>query len=169
VQLKNTYSAREVAALTGLSARQLQWWDARRLFAPAVAPKRTAAGGFTERRYTPVDLLELIVLADLRRQGLSVARIRLLLDTLREKFRVRLFEAIGGGGAGAITLFTDGKEVFARTANGEFINILRAPDQPLLVVGDLPMLRELTARTRTPKRKRKAGRKSARIAKADRD
>ena len=66
MQLKNTYSAREVAALTGLSARQLQWWDARRLFAPAVAPKRTAAGGFTERRYTPVDLLELIVLAVIR-------------------------------------------------------------------------------------------------------
>ena len=165
MQLKNTYSAREVAALTGLSARQLQWWDARRLFAPAVAPRRTAAGGFTERRYTPVDLLELIVLADLRRQGLSVAQIRLLLDTLRDKFGIRLFEAIGG--AGAITLFTDGKDVFARTANGEFINILRAPDQPLLVVGDAPMLRELTARTRTPKRKRKVRRKSARSARTE--
>src|SRR5689334_10411190 len=155
MQLKNTYSAREVAAMTGLSARQLQWWDARRLFAPAVAPKRTAAGGFTERRYTPVDLLELIVLADLRRQGLSVSRIRLLLDTLREKFGIRLFEAIGG--AGAITLFTDGKEIFAKTPSGEFINILRAPDQPMLVVGDVPMLRELTARTRTVKKKRKGG------------
>jgi DNA-binding transcriptional MerR regulator len=166
MQLKNTYSAREVAALTGLSARQLQWWDARRLFASAVAPRRTAAGGFTERRYTPVDLLELIVLADLRRQGLSVGQIRLLLDTLRAKFGIRLFEAIGG--AGAITLFTDGKDVFARTATGEFINVLRAPDQPLLVVGDAPMLRELTARTRTPKKKKKAGRKSVRGAKAER-
>src|SRR6476646_9493940 len=156
MQLKNTYSAREVAALTGLSARQLQWWDARRLFAPAVAPKRTEAGGFTERRYTPVDLLELIVLADLRRHGLSVARIRLLLETLRDKFGIRLFEAIGG--AGAITLFTDGKEIFARTGAGEFVNILRAPDQPLLVVGDVPLLKELTAKTRTPKRKRKASR-----------
>ena len=45
MQLKNTYSAREVAALTGLSARQLQWWDARRLFLSAVAPKPTAAAG----------------------------------------------------------------------------------------------------------------------------
>jgi DNA-binding transcriptional MerR regulator len=166
VQLKNTYSAREVAALTGLSARQLQWWDARRLFAPAVAPKRTAAGGFTERRYTPVDLLELIVLADLRRQGFSVARIRLLLETLREKFGIRLFEAIGG--AGTITLFTDGKEVFARTSAGEFINILRAPDQPMLVVGDGPVLKELTARTRSPKRKRKPGGKSAARSAAER-
>ena len=156
VQLKNTYSAREVAALTGLSARQLQWWDARRLFASAVASKRTAAGGFTERRYTPVDLLELIVLADLRRQGLSVGRIRLLLETLRDKFGIRLFEAIGG--AGTITLLTDGQEIYARTAEGEFINVLRAPDQPMLVVGDLPVLKELTAKTRATKKKGKAGR-----------
>ena len=85
MELKNSYSSREVAAMTGLTARQLQWWDARRLFQPAVSPKRTAAGGFTERRYTPVDLLELIVLADLRKQGMSVARIRKLLDTLRTR------------------------------------------------------------------------------------
>ena len=159
MQLKNTYSAREVAALTGLSARQLQWWDARRLFTPAVASRKTAAGGFTERRYTPVDLLELMVLADLRRQGLSVGRIRLLLDTLREKFGIRLFEAIGG--TGSVTLLTDGREVFARTGTGEFVNLLRAPDQPMLVVGDIPMLKELTARTRPAKKKKKAGAKSA--------
>ena len=159
MQLKNTYSAREVASMTGLSARQLQWWDACRLFAPAVAPKRTAAGGFTERRYTPVDLLELMVLSDLRQQGLSVSRIRLLLETLREKFGIRLFEAIGG--AGSVTLLTDGREVFARTADGDFINVLRSPDQPMLVIGDVPMLRELTARTKPAKRKKKAGRKLA--------
>jgi DNA-binding transcriptional MerR regulator len=153
VQLKNTYSAREVAALTGLSARQLQWWDARRLFASAVASHRTAAGGYTERRYTPVDLLELMVLSDLRRQGLSVGRIRLLLDTLRTKFGIRLFEAIGG--AGTITLLTDGREIYARTADGEFINLLRAPDQPMLVVGDLPLLKELTARTKSSKKRKK--------------
>ncbi len=152
--------------MTGLSARQLQWWDARRLFASAVASRRTAAGGFTERRYTPVDLLELIVLADLRRQGFSVARIRLLLETLREKFGIRLFEAIGG--AGTITLFTDGKDVFARTSTGEFINILRAPDQPMLVVGEGPVLKELTARTRSAKRKRKPGRKTSARSAAER-
>jgi DNA-binding transcriptional MerR regulator len=156
MQLKNTYSAREVAALTGLSARQLQWWDARRLFSSAVASRRTAAGGFTERRYTPVDLLELMVLADLRRRGLTVGRIRLLLETLREKFGIRLFEAIGG--AGTITLLTDGQEIYARTADGEFINLLRAPDQPLLVVGDLPMLRELTAKTTAAKKRKKGSR-----------
>lgn len=161
MQLKNTYSAREVAALTGLSARQLQWWNARRLFTPAIASKRTAAGGFTERRYTPVDLLELMVLADLRRQGLSVARIRLLLETLRDRFGIRLFDAVGG--AGAITLLTDGTEIYARMPGGEFINVLRAPDQPLLVIGEGLPLRQLTARTKPQSRKKKkgkAGRKS---------
>src|SRR5512134_594515 len=118
MRLKKHYSAREVAALTGLSARQLQWWDSRRLFSSAIASKRTAAGGFTERRYTPVDLLELMVLADLRRHGLSVPRIRQLLETLRQRFGIRLFDAIGG--AGPLTLLTDGREIYARTAAGEF-------------------------------------------------
>jgi DNA-binding transcriptional MerR regulator len=158
MQLKNTYSAREVASLTGLSARQLQWWDDRRLFQSAVAPRPTAAGGFTERRYTPVDLLELMVLADLRRQGMTVSRIRRLLETLRDDFGVRLFDAIGG--AGSLTLMTDGREVYARTARGDFYNLLRAPAQPLLVVGTEPGMRELTAKAHAS-RKRKRGAKRA--------
>jgi DNA-binding transcriptional MerR regulator len=155
MQLKNSYSAREVAALTGLSARQLQWWDERRLFQSATAPKRTAAGGFTERRYTPVDLLELIVLADLRRQGMTVARIRQLLDTLRSAFGIRLFDTIGG--TGPMSLLTDGREIYLRAANGAFYNVLRDPAQPLLVVGDGSELRELTAKTRARKGKREKG------------
>jgi DNA-binding transcriptional MerR regulator len=151
MQLKNTYSAREVASITGLTARQLQWWDERRLFASAISPKRTAAGGFTERRYTPVDLLELMVLADLRRHGLSVGRIRQLLDTLRERFGIRLFDAIGG--AGPLTLLTDGREIYARTETGAFFNVLKDPAQPLLVVGGDPPLRELTARAKAHRRK----------------
>ena len=162
MQLKNTYSAREVAALTGLTARQLQWWDSRRLFTSAVASKRTAAGGFTERRYTPVDLLELMVLADLRRHGLSVARIRLLLDTLRERFGIRLFDAIGG--AGPLTLLTDGRDIYARTASGEFFNLLRDPDQALLVVGHEPELHALTAKVRRTRKKAGKSRGGSRTA-----
>jgi DNA-binding transcriptional MerR regulator len=163
MQLKNSYSAREVAALTGLSARQLQWWDERRLFQSAVAPKRTAAGGFTERRYTPVDLLELMVLADLRRHGITVARIRQLLTTLRTEFGIRLFDAIGG--AGPVTLLTDGRDVYARTARGEFFNLFRNPAQPLLVVGPGTELRELKARERRGKGKREKAKGKARTAK----
>src|SRR5512145_331112 len=108
LDLKKNYSSREVASITGLTARQLQWWDARKLIKPSIAPHRTEAGGYTERRYSPVDLFELAVLADLRRSGLSVSKMRQLLETLRKRFGIRLFDAIGGGGA--ITLLTDGKD-----------------------------------------------------------
>ena len=159
LDLKKNYSSREVAAITGLSARQLQWWDVRKLIKPSVSSHRTDAGGFTERRYSPVDLFELAVLADLRRNGLSVGKIRQLLDTLRRRFGIRLFEAIGGGNA--ITLLTDGKEIYARTESGHFFNLLRAPAQPLLVVGNEDALKELKLRMRS-KTKRK---KRAKVAK----
>jgi DNA-binding transcriptional MerR regulator len=153
LDLKKNYSSREVAAITGLSARQLQWWDARRLIKPSIAPHRTEAGGYTERRYSPVDLFELAVLADLRRSGLSVAKMRQLVDTLRKRFGIRLFDAIGGGGA--ITLLTDGKDIYARTDNGHFFNLLRAPTQPLLVVGNEGSLKELKLRMRSKSRRKK--------------
>jgi DNA-binding transcriptional MerR regulator len=124
------------------------------LFLSAIDSKRTEAGGFTERRYTPVDLLELMVLADLRRHGLSVGRIRQLLETLRSRFGVRLFEAIGG--TGALMLLTDGRDIYARTSSGEFFNLLRDPAQPLLVIGDELPLRELTAKGRVHRRRKKA-------------
>jgi DNA-binding transcriptional MerR regulator len=151
-QLKNTYTSREVADLTGLTARQLQWWDDKRLFAAHIASKRTARGGYTERRYTPVDLLELLVLAELRRQGISVGQLRRLLQTLRTQFGVRLFETIGGGGP--LTLLTDGRGVFGRSADGDVYNLLRDPLQPLLMIADVDALRELSARTTKPKRKK---------------
>ena len=137
--------------MTGLTARQLQWWDQHRLFASHIAPKKTPRGGYTERRYSPVDLLELLVLGELRRQGLSVQQLRLLLETLRQQFQVRLFETIGGGGP--LTLLTDGRDVYGRTENGDLFNLLRDPLQPLLMIADVPGLRELTARAARKRRR----------------
>ena len=145
MRLKKFYSSREVAQLTGLTARQLQWWDARRLFAPAIAPQRTQAGGFTERRYTPMDVLELQVLADLRRRGFSIPRMRRLLATLRNVFGLRLYEAIGEGGP--MTLLIGGDQLYARGADGRLFN-LDDPAQPLLMVGEELPLRQLAARER---------------------
>jgi len=145
VRLKKHYTSREVVGLTGLTARELQWWDARRLFTPAVAPHRTEAGGFTERRYSPLDVLELQVLADLRRRGFSIPRLRRLLATLRDIFGIRLYEAIGDDGP--MTLFIGGDQLYARAQDGRLFD-LEQPTQPLLMAGeDLPM-RPLAARAR---------------------
>lgn len=152
MRLKKTYSSREVAALTGLTARQLQIWDAGGLLAAAIPPHRTAAGGYTERRYTPIELFELIVLADLRQRGFSIPQLHAVVDILRTHFRTRLFEATGGGGA--IQLLTDGRDIFARTAGGAIFNLLKAPTQPLLVVGDERLLKALGGQGRRRRRRR---------------
>ena len=153
MRLKKTYSSREVAALTGLTARQLQVWDAGGLLIPAVRPRRTAAGGYTERRYTPIELFELVVLADLRRRGFTVHQLRQIVRILKEQFGERLFDATGGGGS--VQLLTDGREIYAKGANGAFFNLLKAPRQPLLVIGNEGLLKDLSASMRPRKRKRK--------------
>ncbi len=155
MRLKKTYSSREVAALTGLSARQLQTWDMGGLLAAAIPTHRTAAGGYTERRYTPIELFELLVLADLRRRGISVNQLHRILDTLKQQFGTRLFDATGGGGP--VQLLTDGRQdIYARTSGGEFYNLLKEPTQPLLVVGDEGLLKELSGKVRA----RKSGKSS---------
>ena len=151
MRLKRTYSSREVASLTGLTARQLQLWDAGGLLAAAIPTHRTAAGGYTERRYTPIELFELLVLADLRRREFSVHQLHQIVEILRKRFGARLFEATGGGGH--VQLLTDGREIYARTDGGEFFNLLKEPTQPLLVVGDEGLLKELSSAL-LPRRKR---------------
>ena len=153
MKLKKLYSSREVAQLTGLSARQLQWWDKRKLFPPAIPSQKTAAGGFTERRYTPIELFELLVLADLRQRGFTVQQLHAIVRNLHDEFSQRLFDATGGGGS--VQLLTDGREIYARTARGEFFNLLATPTQPLLIIGNEAALKELSGKLRTRKKKKK--------------
>ena len=160
-KLKKSYSAREVAALTGLTARQLQWWDARQLLSASVASRQTEKGGYTERRYSPVDLYELSALAELRRRGFTVQRIRKVLSALKEYFGVRLFEALGE--EGPIALLGDGQDVYARTDSGAFHNLVEAPGQPMLVLGEdsFKTLRaRLGGRPRRKTAKKKGGKTS---------
>jgi DNA-binding transcriptional MerR regulator len=155
MRLKKTYSSREVAALTGLSARQLQVWDAGGLLSATIPPHKTDAGGYTERRYTPIELFELLVLADLRRRGFSVHQLHRLQRILRTQFGHRLYDATGGGGS--VQLLTDGREIYARTSSGAFFNLLKSPSQPLLVVGNEGTLRQVSGRARSRPRARRKG------------
>ena len=137
MKLKTSYSAREVAALTGLSARQLQGWDAGNIFQSAIASRPTTAGGFTERRYSPVDLIELLALAGLRRQGFAPAALKLLMETLQHYFRRRLSETLDD--AGDLRLLTDGHGLFLRTRQGHIFDLLVDPTQPLVTGDGLPL------------------------------
>src|SRR6185503_19258869 len=102
---------------------------------------------------TPIDLFELLVLAELRGRGFSVQQLHAVVRALKAQFGTRLFDATGGGGA--VRLLTDGREIYARTAAGDVFNLLKAPTQALLVIGDEGLLKELSG-----KFKKRRGRKS---------
>ena len=90
---------------------------------------------------------ELAVPADLRRRGFTIQQLHQLLRALHEQFGERLFGATGGGGS--VQLLTDGREIYARTATGAFFNLLRAPAQALMVVGNEGLLKDLSGKVRT--------------------
>ena len=95
------------------------------------------------------------MLADLRRRGFTIQQLHQILRVLQEQFGERLFDATGGGGA--VQLLTDGKEVYARTASGAFFNLLRTPAQPLLVIGNERLLKDLSSSMRPRRRKKATG------------
>ena len=64
---------------------------------------------------------------------------------------MRLFEATGEGGP--VTLLTDGGDIYVRTLDGRFFNLLKDPTQPLLVVGEEASFKVLASRAR-PRKKR---------------
>ena len=97
-----------------------------------------------------MDVLELQVLADLRRRGFSIPQLRRLLSTLRDAFGIRLYEAIGEGGP--MVLFVGGDQLYARTEDGQMFNMDR-PSEPLLMVGEELSLRPLAARERRRRRR----------------
>lgn len=74
------FTALRVRALTGLSARQLQYWDEQRFISPSLTKRK---GRGRKRLYSFRDLVALKVAADLRKQ-FSLQLIRRVSDHLRK-------------------------------------------------------------------------------------
>jgi uncharacterized protein (DUF433 family) len=75
------FTSPKVRALTGLSARQLQYWDEQHFLSPSLSSR----GGRGRRRlYDFRDLVSLRVAADLRHDGISLQLIRSTVKHLRD-------------------------------------------------------------------------------------
>lgn len=72
-----------VQALTGLSRRQLDYWDGTGLVQPAVSQRVTP--GRKVRLYGFTDLMSLLVVAELRSRNVSLQLIRKIVARLRER------------------------------------------------------------------------------------
>jgi DNA-binding transcriptional MerR regulator len=73
------FSCGEVQHLTGVSKRRLVYWDQSRVLQPH---GRAAQGRGTRRLYTILDVLQIKLICRLRDAGMSLQKIRAMLDCL---------------------------------------------------------------------------------------
>ena len=122
--MEQRFTSKEVMALTGITARQLQWWDERGLVVPLKQGHR--------RLYSLDDAAEVAVICDLRRRGFSLQRVRLVIRFLQKEFRKRLVETVSS--ASDYHLLTDGKRLFLETSPQQVIDILKNSRQPMFTI-----------------------------------
>ena len=77
--MNQSFTSSQVSERTGLTPRQLQWWDEQGIVVPARQGHR--------RLYSPKDLAELAILCDLRRRGFSLQRIRKMIALAAPRIR----------------------------------------------------------------------------------
>jgi DNA-binding transcriptional MerR regulator len=69
------FSSSEVSQLAGITLRQLQWWDERKIVSPRKQGHR--------RLYSLPQVLEILTAGQLRRKGLSLQKVRRVVRLLR--------------------------------------------------------------------------------------
>jgi DNA-binding transcriptional MerR regulator len=122
--MEQPFTSRDVVALTGITPRQLQWWDERKI----VVPQRKGH----RRLYSMEDLTEISVICELRDRGFSLQRVRKVVRFLQKEFGKRLAEAVSG--KSEYHLLTDGRSLYLETSPEQIVDILKNARQPLLSI-----------------------------------
>jgi len=130
-----------VILLTGITPRQLQWWDERGIVVPAREGHR--------RLYSMEDLAEVAVICELRRKGFSLQRVRKVMRFLQREFSKRLAETVSG--ASDYHLLTDGKTLYLETSPRQIVDILKNARQPMFAVCLSDTVRQVRAEIRAKK------------------
>jgi DNA-binding transcriptional MerR regulator len=123
-QPERTYTSTEVAKIAQVSLRQLQWWDERKV----VSPRHEGH----KRVYSPEEVVEITVIAELRRKGFSLQKIRRVLRFLQREMGRRLAELLDS--ESKLHLLTDGKSIFLEDRQDRIIDLLKQARQPMILV-----------------------------------
>lgn len=137
------FSSNEVISLTGITARQLQWWDERGI----VVPERQGH----KRLYSLPDLTEVAVICELRRRNFSLQRVRKVMRFLQRELGSRLAETVTAGSD--YHLLTDGTHIYLKTSAREVIDLLKNTRQPMLSICLSDTVRQVRADLRGRKKK----------------
>jgi DNA-binding transcriptional MerR regulator len=140
--MQGRFTSRDVVALTGITPRQLQWWDERGIVAPAREGHR--------RLYAMEDLVEVAVICQLRQRGFSLQRVRKVMRFLQREFGKRLAETVSG--ASDYHLLTDGTSLYLETSARQIVDILKNARQPMLAICLSDTVRQVRAVIRSGKK-----------------
>src|SRR6202041_3584857 len=122
--MQDRFPSNDVIALTGITARQLQWWDERGVVKPEREGRR--------RLYSMQDLTEMAVICELRRKGFSLQGVRKVMRFLHREFSKGLAEIVGRNSD--VHLLTDGTHLYLETSARQIVDILKNSKQPILGV-----------------------------------
>src|SRR5271169_2957160 len=139
--MQGPFTTREVIQFTGITPRQLQWWDERGIVVPARQGHR--------RLYSMEDLAEVAVICELRRKGFSLQRVRKVMRFLQREFSKRLAETVSG--TSEYHLLSDGKTLYLETSPRQIIDILKNSRQPMLTICLSDTVRRVRAEIRGKK------------------
>ncbi len=120
--MQDSFLSHDVIALTGITARQLQWWDERGV----VKPQRQGH----RRLYSIENLTEIAVICELRRKGFSLQGVRKVMRYLERELGKGLAEIVGRNSD--VHLLTDGKHLYLETSARQIVDILKNSSQPIL-------------------------------------
>ena len=119
--MKRQFTTNDVIALTGITGRQLQWWDERGLVKPDRHGHR--------RIYNWDQLMTAAVICQLRRRGFSLQRVRKVVAFLGREFGTSLAATVRA--ASEYHLLTDGTHLYLRTSARQVVDLLKNSSQPM--------------------------------------
>jgi len=120
--MPDRFSSQAVIALTGVTARQLQWWDERGVIKPERQGHR--------RLYSMQNVMAMAVICELRRKGFSLQGVRKVMRFLDREFGKGLAEIVSRNSD--VHLLTDGKHLYLETSAKQIVDILKNSNQPIL-------------------------------------
>jgi DNA-binding transcriptional MerR regulator len=147
-----TFSSREVCRIANLSLRQLQWWDERKVVSPSHEGHR--------RVYLPEEVVTVALIAELRRKGFSLQKLRRVVRFLHREMREHFSNVLDG--ESDLHLLTDGKAIYLEDRPGRVVDLLKTSRQPMLLVCVSDQAKRLTMPAKKPVRPAtsQAGRKA---------
>ncbi len=137
-----SYSSSDVSRVASVSLRQLQWWDERHVISPDHQGHK--------RVYSPEQVVEITVIAELRRKGFSLQKIRRVLRYLQREMGRRLSDVLSS--ESDLHLLTDGKTIYLEDRQERIIDVLKNAKQPMFLVCVTDQVRRLQNTPRKPAR-----------------